>query len=356
VRLVRVDPFFNYYAGLRARSDAAATARPRLSLARALVVLLSPLAALRDLFVVPGLVVAALAQPGGRWDACIGFGPWGALVGWWLRRLGRIRVLVYEDRDYEPGLLPDAFRRGYTEAVDRFVVPRADLVFSVGERLAALRRRQGARAVHVAPNGVAWDRFAPARAATPDRRTLLFTGPLLPRCGLDAELRALPALVAAFPEVRLRVVGDGPAGERARLEALAREQGVGARVEWLGARPHADLPGLMAGAAVGLAASEPVPFRSYACPLKVIEYMAAGLPVIGTRDTETESLLARYECGLAVPFAPEAIGAAAARLLGEPALHERLRANGLRHGETLSWERVIGEELARIAQARAARP
>ena len=33
---------------------------------------------------------------------------------------------------------------------------------------------------------------------------------------------------------------------------------------------------------VGLSNSEPVPFRRYATPLKMVEYIAAGLPVLAT--------------------------------------------------------------------------
>jgi len=184
---------------------------------------------------------------------------------------------------------------------------------------------------------------------------LFYTGNVVPWSGLERVLRALPELRADFPDLRLRVVGDGPPGYRESLARLARELGLADRVEWLGPRPHAELPALMAGAAVGLAFSEPVPFRSYACPLKVLEYMAAGLPVIGTSDTETEALIARFECGLAVPFEIEAFAAAAGRLLSDAALHARLRANGIRHSADLTWERLIGEELEIIA-GRAAGP
>jgi len=352
VRLVRVDPFFNYYAGFRARSDhdrgGAGWGR---GLARAAVLLLSPLACLRDICFLPCFLVAALTQVRGRHDVCLGFGPWGGLVGWWLRALGRVRLLVIEDRDFEPGLLPDRFRRSYTGRVDRFVVRRADLVFSVGHRLGELRRRQGARAVHVIPNGVAWERFERARTSARRGRTLFYTGNLVPWSGLELVLRALPELRADFPDLRLRVVGDGPPGYRESLARLARELDLADRVEWLGPRPHAELPALMEGAAIGLACSEPVPFRSYACPLKVLEYMAAGLPVIGTSDTETEALIERFECGLAVPFEIEAFAAAAGRLLSDPALHARLRANGIRRAADLTWERLIGEELGIIARA-----
>jgi phosphatidylinositol alpha-1,6-mannosyltransferase len=64
-------------------------------------------------------------------------------------------------------------------------------------------------------------------------------GPLLltlariePRKGQDQVIRAVPALLSDFPQLRYVVAGDGP--DRGRLEALARELDVGPRVVFLG--------------------------------------------------------------------------------------------------------------------------
>ena len=71
-------------------------------------------------------------------------------------------------QDYEPGLMPDALRRGYTAWLERFLIRRADLLTSVGYRLAALRLRQTGRNAEVIPNGVDW---APSRSTTASDRT-----------------------------------------------------------------------------------------------------------------------------------------------------------------------------------------
>ncbi len=354
-RFVRVDPFFNYFAGYRVHLESRDETQARSSSARGrLVALLAPLSLLRDVFFLPCFLTAALAE--GRFDACIGFGPWGALIGWVLRGLGRVRVLVYEDRDYEPGLLPDRLRRSYTAWLDRALVRRADLVVSVGQRLTRLREAQGARQRHVIPNGVDWDRFGPAREALREGSVLVYSGNLVPWSGLEVVLEAMPEILESRPEARLRVIGDGPPGYRERLVERAGALGISGQVDFLGSRPYAELPALLRGASIGLANSEPVPFRSFAYPLKVIEYMAAGLPVIGTQDTETEDILRRYDCGLAIDYTPEAFAAAVLRLLGDREEQRRMRENGIRASEGMRWETLIARERlaieARLAETR----
>lgn len=91
-------------------------------------------------------------------------------------------------------------------------------------------------------------------------------------------LEALAGLRARCPEVRLRVVGDGPL--RPALEARAAALGLADRVEWMGWVPHRDVPAL-------LAACDAVVLPSYmpaeTFPLSLMEGMALGLPCVGAR-------------------------------------------------------------------------
>ena len=64
------------------------------------------------------------------------------------------------------------------------------------------------------------------------RRVLLFCGRLLPKADLTFLLRALPQVVARWPNVLLVVIGDGP--ELSRLQSLAKELGVERYVRWFG--------------------------------------------------------------------------------------------------------------------------
>lgn len=348
-RFVRVDPPFNYFAGLESTMPSSPAGRSgRARLRGRLIRLFYPLRVFRDVFFVPTVILVALLRVRGRYDVCIGFGPWGALAGWALRSLGRVRILVYEDQDYEAGLVRDRLRQAYTRWLERFASRTADLVVSVGELLAELRRAESNREVHVVPNGVDWERFRDARTVERQGDTLLYVGNLVSWSGLEIVIRALPAIRESVPGARLKVVGDGLAPYRESLTALVRELGLESHVDFLGSQPHTALSIHMAGAAIGLANSEPVPYRRYACPLKVIEYMAAGLPVIGTLGTETERIIERCQCGIAVAYSVEAFVPAAVRLLGDADYHGRARANGLRHSERMTWESLLAGELALI--------
>jgi len=112
------------------------------------------------------------------------------------------------------------------------------------------------------------ERPGPAEGAGPVR--LLYLGRLVPEKGVDTLLRAAALLRERRP-VRLRVAGGGP--DRARLEALAAELGLGEAAEFLGAR--ADVPALLAGAHLLVLTS-----REEALPTVLVEALAAGVRVV----------------------------------------------------------------------------
>jgi len=86
-------------------------------------------------------------------------------------------------------------------------------------------------------------------------------------------LRAVAFAMPYVPELRLRIVGDGP--DRMRLEQLTRELGIGERVEFLGERR--DVAALLAQAAFFVTTS-----LTEGISLTLLEAMAVGLPVIAT--------------------------------------------------------------------------
>ncbi len=348
---VAVDPFLNYCGGVRTRADAwAATSVRTGSLEYTFIRLFSPLRVLRDLFVVPCFVLAAVWKLKGTFHVCIGFGPWGGLAGWLLRKVGKVGLLVYQDRDYEPGLLPDRLRQAYTAAIERFTIKRADLTISIGQLLADHRRRQTGKPIEVIPTGVEWDKFAGARSNLKTGQTLIYVGNVISWSGLDHAIRALPEILRACPTAKLLIVGDGLPGYVAYLRQLVEQLHLQDRVDFLGRRPAEDLPDLLAGADIGLANSQTVAFRKYACPLKVIEYMAAGLPVIATEGTEAAQLLARDQSGVAIPYEVEAFAQTVIALFNDSQLYQRLRANGVRASAGMNWEILLAKEFDLISQ------
>jgi glycosyltransferase involved in cell wall biosynthesis len=114
-------------------------------------------------------------------------------------------------------------------------------------------------------------RFATSRREAQRERVFLFSGSLIARKGVDLVASAFVRL--DVPNVRLRIVGDGPLRE-SLMQKLAA---VSERVEFVGFRDWQDLPREYAAADVLC-----VPSRYDGWGLVVPEGLAAGLPVIAT--------------------------------------------------------------------------
>ncbi len=361
-----------------------------------LVAVLSPLGVLRDVAVVPAFLIHALRC--GRFDVCVAYGPWAAAVGWCLRSLGRVDVLIYDDQDFEPAVMRNATRKRWAAWLEKVFMQRANEVVSVGHRLAALREQQTGRSVTVIPNGVNEASFElakrPLAQAAPAVRpfTLIYVGNVVPWSGLDLMLDAWPALCAAAPNLRLLIVGDGlpsyvqmlkdrsaelnlqlsaskslHTGQTAKAAAEMRV-GIGAKakpptscetsnpqpvesstanqIQFIGRVPHAQIHRWLAQADVGLAHFRPEPYRRYAFPLKVVEYMAAGLAVIGTCDTETEDILARHGAGLSVAFDAQQLTQAVLTMVQQPQLLKSFQERAAGAAQNYRWKALAAEQWA----------
>lgn len=161
------------------------------------------------------------------------------------------------------------------------------------------------------------------RAAEP---TLLIVGRLAQTKGYDDLFKAMAVLKRRGVTPRLVVVGEGP--ERANLEALARDGGVWEQVEWCGSLTHEQLAPKYAAAWVLVAPSVVLSNgRMDGIPNVVVEAMAAGLPVVGTRAAGLEEIVVPGRTGaLANQRDPDDLARAIEPLVGDAAEVDRLSA------------------------------
>lgn len=167
------------------------------------------------------------------------------------------------------------------------------------------------------PNAVDLERFGvgPARSGqTGERRHVVFVGRVEPVKGLAVLLDAWSGI---SPEAaRLTIAGDGT--QRSQLMQIVRERDLTASIAFPG-EIH-NVGELLATADIYVQ-----PSFQEGLPNSVLEAMAAGLPVVATRISGNEDVVADGENGLLVPSGdPEALRAALQRLIADPVLAARM--------------------------------
>ncbi len=221
------------------------------------------------------------------------------------------------------------------------VFRRAEHVVTMSRQEAEIVRAVAPRArVTAVPPGVEEERLQP-RPRRPEPNTVLYLGHMEHYPNLDGLLHLWrdiwPLLRRAVPEARLVVAGRGVREElgRAAPEALA-DMDADPRVELAGFVP--DLAELMDRTAA-LAA----PLRlGGGVRNKVIESLAAGLPVVAT-SRAVEGLSVRHDREALIADTPETFARQLARLLTDPELQDRLS----RAGRELAAREHDNAELAR---------
>ncbi|MCA1983049.1 glycosyltransferase [Nocardioides nematodiphilus] len=156
------------------------------------------------------------------------------------------------------------------------LIREASLIVAANPAVAASITAATGRDVQLIPFGcdaALFNRTAPAAATGTAGGLAVLMGTLNER--LDLGLLTAVADSGA----RLRIIGPcSPRGAPPGLAGLVSR----ASVEWLGERAFADLPRLLAGASVGLVPYTHSAFNEASFPLKTLEYLAAGLPVVAT--------------------------------------------------------------------------
>jgi colanic acid/amylovoran biosynthesis glycosyltransferase len=153
-------------------------------------------------------------------------------------------------------------------------------------------------------------------------RHLLFTGRLARVKGVPVALAALASLRAHYPDLVLRLAGDGPL--RAALEAEARRLGVAECVHFLGYQSSEQVRALLQDTDVFV-----LPSFAEGLPVVLMEAMASGVPVVTTRVAGVAELVEDGVSGFVVPPGDgEALTRALDTLLGDAELRTRFGAAG----------------------------
>jgi len=243
------------------------------------------------------------------------------------------RAVVYEvvdDHAAGPGMTP-RLARLFREAEDRLLV-RADLVFAWSE---PIRERLAARHpnVRLATAAVDLEALEAVAEAPGEERTAVFAGEL----GFRFDETLAADVARLLPDWTMVFAGPASAEAEAALGGVAN-------VRLTGRYEHDELPRLLARARVCLVPYRVNAFNDMLVPLKLVEYLAAGRPVVATPMRASEGFADVVE------FTEGAEAFAGAVRAAERDDSPEARRRRVERVRQFSWERRIDELEAAIEE------
>lgn len=262
-----------------------------------------------------------------------------------------VNAPLLEEQEQHRGLV----HRAEAEHVAAQVFEAATAILAVSRGVASyVEGFAAARGkVCIVPNGVDVARFGPqvepSLPAHPGVFTVGFVGNVRPWHGLPVLIEAFGLLHDRDPRTRLLVVGGG---ELDQVRSEVEQRGLTDEVHFTGTVESGALPGLLASMSVAVAPYPPLP-HFYFSPLKVYEYMAAGLPVVASAIGELPDIIRDGDNGLLCePGSPQQLTCALERLKNDPTLCRRLgevaRADAIQHH---TWDAVARRILEAVRLA-----
>jgi glycosyltransferase involved in cell wall biosynthesis len=287
--------------------------------------------------------------------------PMNGVAGWLAARLAPGRRLYLDCDDYEA--VSNRFGAPWQQGIVRWWedrLPRAARGVTVNTTFLRDRCRQlgvPAERLRLVPNGYDPDRFAPVSAAQAEavrRRwglaglpVVLYLGSLsLSNHPVLLLLEALADLVRRLPAARLWLVGGGDDYERVR-QAVA-ERGLEAAVVITGLVDPAEVPAIYAASDVVVDPVQADDTARARSPLKVVEALACGVPVVTGDIGDRAAMLAGDAPGgmaglLVAPGSAAALAEALLAVLTDPATRQKLAAGARQAAPRYSWDRLARE-------------
>jgi glycosyltransferase involved in cell wall biosynthesis len=242
------------------------------------------------------------------------------------KRLG-VPLIVHSmaDMPWNPWYNRERFANRLKQVVMRFVIRRANYVRVSTTVEVARLREQGIpeKRIALVPFYIDHDAFLRAlnhvRIAREPHR-IVFVGRLGLQKDLGTLIRAMRVLRVRVPTARLAIVGSG--SEHARLEKLARAEGVHESIEFLGAIARERVAQEFAEASVFA-----LPSLYEGTCMVLHEAALAGMPIVATDNAGARDFIEPGIHGDIVRVRDHrAMGEALADILQDPALHSRMSA------------------------------
>ena len=291
-----------------------------------------------------------------RWDLFVGSNNLNAFSGIVLRRLGKVKKVIYYVIDYNPKRFKNGLLNFCYQKLDRFCIKHANETWNLSPRMAEARKEyfgfSGGNQKTV-PIGIWFERFPRLDFSQIKKHTLVFMGHILEKQGVQYVLEAIPAIIKEIPDFKFLVIGGGEYLEKLinHVKGLRIEK----FVEFSGyVEKHEDMERILSGCACAVAMydkydkSGTLSFTNFADPGKIKIYLACGLPILLTDVPYNAKEIEEKRCGFVISQDKDEIARKAILLMEDEDTLQEYRENAIEYAKEFDWEVIFRDNLERI--------
>lgn len=276
-----------------------------------------------------------------KYDACLVIGPYFGLATF----LAKLDCpVIYEDTDRFEYFSKNKLSKHVNRNIERYCIRKATHVISVGYSLAEdAKEIQGDNRVSCIPNGVDCKLFSEVDSNNA-KNVMVYVGTVSDWSGLDLVIKSIPAIKKEVPDIKLVIIGEGDYLKN--LKERSKEIGVSNNIEFIGKKEYITIPKILSKCKIGLAVYPKNNLMKYAFTLKLIEYMAAGLPVITTDIGDGAQIIKGSNSGFIVDYTIESFSNAVIRLVKDDNLRNSMSKNGIKYAKKFDWNNLASLEIS----------
>lgn len=279
------------------------------------------------------------------YDLFIGLESVHAIAGILLKKIGKVKKVVYYVSDYSPERYTNKLLNNLYLILDRFCCYHADYIWDVSPAMmparikTGLKKNKSAPAILV-PNALSEDQISYLSIKKRQPYSLVFVGTLGPENGPQLAIQAMPYILKILPQTKLHIIGgDGKFEDY--LKRLVKKLHLEPSIAFHGFLSDAGkVSSLTKKYMLGIApyTADPTSPRWFADATKIRLYLGAGLPVITTHVPPLGKELEKIRAGIVIQDNEQELAKAVVQIFSNPDHYAKMSHQAVEFARHNTWE------------------
>lgn len=292
----------------------------------------------------------------GEFDIFIGIDPLNAFAGIILRWMGKVRKVVLYTIDYFPKRFSNPVMNSIYHTVDKWSVKFSDETWNLSKNMALARGRYHRKKnleltkQKEVPIGIKFNKIKRLPFHKINKRKVTYIGLINKVTGVELMIKALPRILKKKSDIKIEIYGEGPDEEA--LKQLSKKLGVESSIKFHGwVKSRDEMFKMIADSAIGLVLFNPKVYKQEiqnADPMKVKDYMVAGIPIISTNVITSGKEIESRKCGIIIHYNENELADAIINLLTDEKKLKEYRQNAISYIRQFDFEKIYGPVLERL--------